>query len=338
LRVTIISNPTAARARRHVAALREALPESATVGHHVTDRTGELAALVAHDRWQSEDLLVVNGGDGSVQHALTELLNHCPTGRLPRIACLPGGTTNMTAFDINDHRGFRACLDTLVRAARPSPDASGPSPAAPRPVVRVGWQDAAARQPRYGLFFGMGTIVQGIEYFHERVRPSGGGHEIGAGVALVRAVWGIARRQPPFAEPLLVEVGIPGPPLRCPADDEAPWESLAIRLLLVTALDRLFLGMRPYWDETPRGEQAPHGALKATWVEARAERFLRSLPRLLRGRPSPSMRPQHGYHSSRIERLALRFQGSFTLDGELIASSGDTITVGSSAPVRFVPL
>jgi diacylglycerol kinase (ATP) len=332
LRVLVITNVAAARARRHLPALRQALPESTSVRHCVTEQAAELGRLVGHDRWQPADLLVINGGDGSVQHVLTELLDRCPPGRLPRIACLPGGTTNMTAFDINEHRGFRACVETLVRAAGQVPGVTYSAGTAPRPVVRVFWDDDPSQRPRYGLFFGMGTIVQGIEYFHERVRPSGGGHELGAGVAMARAVWGIVRKQPPFAEPLHVE-------LRAPGSTSAPacWEMLAVRLLLVTALDRLFLGMRPYWDAAPAdGDRA--GFLKGTWVESGATRFLLSMPRLLRGRPDGAMQPRHGYHSGRFDRLGLRFHGSFTLDGELIASSGDTITVHASAPVRFVPL
>jgi hypothetical protein len=340
LKVLIISNVAAARARRHLPALRQALPESAMVNHCVTEQATELARLVGHDLWQPADLLVVNGGDGSVQHVLTELLNHCPPERLPRIACLPGGTTNMTAFDINVHRGFRRCVATLVRAACQGPETAQPVATTPRPVVRVLWENDAGQRPRYGLFFGMGTIVQGIEYFHERVRPSGGGHELGAGVALARAVWGIVRKQPPFAEPLRVELRAPASAATpdCPARAGGEsWEVLAVRLLLVTALDRLFLGMRPYWN-APLADDGRDGALKGTWVESGARRFLLSMPRLLRGRPDAGMRPQHGYHSGRFDHLALRFDGSFTLDGELIASGGDTITVRASVPVRFVPL
>jgi len=344
MKVLIISNATA-RARHRVPAIRKVLPESGALVHSVTRQAGELAALVGHDRWQPEDLLVVNGGDGSVQHVLTHLLNHCPPTRLPRLACLPGGTTNMTAFDINAHRSFRRCLGTLGRVAAADPHRC---PTAPRPVVRVlpqtdevgarGEDVARGEEARYGLFFGTGTIVQGIEYFHQRVRPSGGRHELGAGVAMARALWGILRGQPPFAEPLRMSVlaaGLlaPGADAACSNGDAPGWEPLAVRLLLVTALDRLFLGMRPYWSDG-----AADGALRATLVESRAPRLMRSMPRLLRGRPGPAMTPATGYHSGRTDEVRLRFRGSYTLDGELFATGGDTIAVQASVPVRFVPL
>jgi hypothetical protein len=192
---------------------------------------------------------------------------------------------------------------------------------------------APAGSARYGLFFGIGTIVQGIEYFHERVRHRGGGHELGAGAALVRTLWGIARHQPPFSHPL--EVRMQAAALLSP-DSAAcrPHQQvdvLSVRLLLATTLDRLFLGMRPYWG-------AGAGALKTTLVERRAPAFVTRVPRLLRGRPDRSMTPQLGYHSGRTEGLTLTFDGSYTLDGELFGNAGDTIDISATEPVRFLPL
>src|SRR5690606_9145379 len=155
-------------------------------------------------------------------------------------------------------------------------------------------------------FFGMGTIVRGIEYFHARIRDSGGAHELGAGVALARAVWGIARREPPFAEPLMVDVEA------VPAGDDGAFRlpaAVPAHLVLATTLARLFLGIRPYWGN---GGDAP---LRCTLVEAGASGFVTRLPRLLRGRPDPQMTPANGYHSARLAALSLRFDGSFTIDG-----------------------
>jgi hypothetical protein len=273
-------------------------------------------ALVGHDGWRPDDLLVINGGDGSVQHALTVLLAHCPPERLPRLACLPGGTTNMTAHDLNAHRRFGQCAETLRRAV------AGQLPAAPRRVVRV---QADTGPARCGLFFGIGTIVQGIEYFQARIRHNGGAHELGAGAALVRTLWGIARHQPPFAQPLTVRLLAGG------NEAFAAAGPLSVRLLLATTLDRLFLGMRPYWGSGP-------GALKATLVESRAPAFVTRVPRLLRGRPDRHMTARLGYHSARLDALTLTFAGSYTLDGELFGHADDTMGVSATVPLRFLPL
>lgn len=307
MNVLVLSNERAARASRHLGALRAALPEGDRVRYHVTRRGAEPDDLVAHDRWTPNDLLVINGGDGSVQHTLTRLLRRCPAERLPRVACLPGGTTNMTAYDINRQRNYRRCLATLAAAG----DGTA---TVPRRLVRV--SDGDADGPLYGFFFGLGTIVQGIEYFHERVRPRGGGHELGTGVALLRTAWGMARGEPPFDAAMSVRV------------DGAPW---SVRLLLATTLDRLLLGARPFWGGVD-------GPLKATAVEARAPGFLRRLPRLLRGRADAGMTSEHGWHSARTDAMDLAFDGAYTLDGELFRSHGATMRVSVSPEIRFLVL
>ncbi len=315
--IVALSNAATPRARRAVPALRDALPESPSVRHHVSETADTADAVIAGTDWRPDDLLVINGGDGSVQRALTLLLDARGADRLPRIACLPGGSTNMTAFDINDHRRYRDCLVSLRRLAA-NPDAL---PDAPRPVVRVA--SPSLTPAPCGLFFGAGTIVDGVEYFQTRLRGNGGRHELTAGAALVRTLWGVARGEPPFDAPLAATVSAP------PLWPEAT--ALSLRLLLATTLDRLFLGIRAYWGEGP-------GALKATAVEARAPGFLRRMPRLLRGAPDPGMVPAAGYHSGRVAELCLTFSGSFTLDGELFPGSGDRMRVGATDPVRFVPL
>jgi len=315
MRILILSNAATPRARQAVPALRDALPESSRVEHLVSDTAAAADAPLTAERWQPDDLLVINGGDGSVQHALSVLLANHPAAQLPQIACLPGGSTNMTAYDLNRHRGMAECLTTLRRLTA-SPAAVAPEP---RPVVRV----TARGTARCGLFFGAGSIVEGVKYFQERLRGAGGRHELAAGAALARTAWGIARRERTFAEPLAATVR---------AASFWPTESaLSLRLVFATTLNRLFLGIRPYWG-------AGDGALKITAVERRAPGFLGRLPRLLRGRPDVAMTPANGYHSGRVADLDLAFRGSYTLDGELFPAAGDKMRVCATEPVRFVPL
>ncbi len=79
------------------------------------------------------DLLIVEGGDGTLQRVMTELLAKTPAAALPKVAVLPGGSTNMSAADINEHRGFRQCavrLQSILQGA-PQPFAQC------RPLVSV---------------------------------------------------------------------------------------------------------------------------------------------------------------------------------------------------------
>jgi len=346
--VVVISNPRTARARKRHAGLRQALPPSADVHHHLTGDIQEAAAVLAKHDWRSEDVLVINGGDGTAQNLLTLLLRRHAPSDAPRIALLPGGSTNMSAFDINTERAYGRCVDRLRSVLAPaSGDNSQRQPAIQeRPLVRV----SLPGNDQYGFFFGIGTIVQGIEFFHRRIHPGGGRHELGAGLAMLRTLWGIARHQPPFAEPLtlnlrariLVDAAASAAPSRAEPGEESvssavqrpepdTWVRLPIRLCLITSLNRLFLGIRPYWS---RADQP----LSATLIEADAERFIRSMPKLLTGKPNATMTPRHGYHSVGLRSLPMQFDGPLTLDGELFTNEGDTITVDATHPLRFLNL
>jgi hypothetical protein len=98
----------------------------------------------------------------------------------------------------------------------------------------------------------------------------------------------------------------------------------------VTSLSRLFLGIRPFWGTG----DAP---LNATLVRARAHRFGRSLPALLRGKPKAHMTDATGYSSWRISRAGIDGARTFTIDGEMYAAS-EPLTLEAAGPLDIVPL
>ena len=257
------------------------------------------------------EVLGINGGDGTTQLVLTELLNGTRFARLPAIVVLPGGTTNMTARDLNGAplRFFDAFERFVTRA-------NDAFTTTRRHVVRA---RTAGAPDRYGFFAGMGAIVRGIEFCHERVYTMGIRDEWASGVALLRATWGIARREPIFSEAL---------PLRLELDHESFCADASI--FFVTSLATLFLGIRPFWGTG----DAP---LNATLVRAGAHRFGRSLPALLRGKPNALMTDANGYSSWRLARAGIDGAGTFTIDGEMYTTAAP-LTLEAAGPVTVVPL
>jgi len=323
--VVTLSNPNSRSAAKHLGALHAALPTNAQTTHFVTESMAELDHLIANHPWQSHETLVINGGDGSVQRVLTLLRARLDFALWPRIAILPAGHTNMSAYDVNLHRQFDHCLNRLSTMTNQDTKENVHH----QPVVQV---ENGGKQ-NLGFFFGIGTIVSGIEYFHAQLRPMGGGHEVGAALALLRTLWGILRKQPPFAESL--PVTMPSRPVSKTTDHStdfgtSPIHPIRVRLCLVTTLQRLFLGMRPYWGT----HKAP---LRATLVEERATQFLLNLPRLMRGRPNCDMTIPSGYHSENLNDLALNFTGPYTLDGELFNNVGE-LKINATPPLRFLKL
>jgi len=60
----------------------------------------EVALALAHFARNNVNLIVISGGDGTVQAVLTALFGEQPFETLPLLAILRGGTTDMTADDI----------------------------------------------------------------------------------------------------------------------------------------------------------------------------------------------------------------------------------------------
>src|SRR5262249_30369493 len=149
--------------------------------------------------------------------------------------------------------------------------------------------------------FGAGAVVDGIEYWQNAVRARGMRSEFSSGVAMTRTVWGMVSGHDGFGAPVAMRLV----PTRGAALEGE------VMLLVISALGRLFLGIHPFWDEPPPG------SLRMTAIERRAPHFLRALPAILRGRARSFVQPAQGYHSHRLDQVAIEFGGGFTLDGEL---------------------
>ena len=298
--------------RRHPdvgARIARALPNALVIATRGID---EIESALDRVRQSGADLLVLNGGDGTVQKVVTALLARPNPAALPTLALLPGGTTNMTARSINGRAlSFDRALAALANKAptrrdrilRPALLATLPS----------GRQVA-------GFFWGMGAVLRGIEYCQKTVYEAGIGGEQASGVALVRTVIGIARRQPPFAGGATVDLAGAEPSGRFEAS-----------ILLATTLEQLFLGIRPFWGPE-------RGTLRGVLIEEPAHRLLRNLPALLRGRPNRHMTAATGYHPISTDHLRVSASGRFTLDGELYDFEPGGLQLAPSAPLGFLRL
>lgn len=241
------------------------------------------------------ELLAINGGDGTLQAVLTYLLGRGGRlGKPPPLVVIAGGTTNMTAVDVGARGAPQQALRALgawLAGARDGPRRTE------RPVLRV--VPAPARPPLYGMFFGAGAIHTGVEYFHHRIAAWRTGGTIGPGLACARLLLALARPAQSRVQPAR---------LRLRLDGRATQVGDYL-LILVSGLERLLLGSKPYWGV----ESAP---LHYTAIRHRPGRLLRSLPAMFRGDAGAPPREQDGYFSHNINTLVLEFDGGFVLDGE----------------------
>ncbi|GAA0604607.1 diacylglycerol kinase family protein [Craurococcus roseus] len=260
------------------------------------------------------DLLAVQGGDGTLREVLTALpaaFGAAP----PAIAVLAAGRTNLAAKVLGGAGTGEAALARLS-------DAAGRGALRRRivPVLEVSRpgteQDGG---PLRGLLFGAAAFAEGKRIADERLHGRGirAGPAVALALASVALRAGLDRRHPLRA----------GVPMAVAPDGRPPRDGRRF-LLLATTLDRLMLGLRPFWGDG-------RGAVRWLDVEAPPRRLAAALWAGGRGRPAPWMAAA-GYRSGRAERLEVAMDRPFVLDGEVFEPGPGGVLLSAPDRVAFV--
>jgi hypothetical protein len=265
---------------------------------------------------QNIDLLVVNGGDGTLQHTLTQILTTDEFEHIPMVAPLRGGRTNMSALDLGAHRSPTQGLRGLLEDAKAGQIARR---MVDRPVLRV--ESLRDRRVNYGFFFGAGTIHRAIALTHElfpygRLQGALGASVVTAGLILRAS----ASRLGGVLTPDKAQIVLDG--------DLVPRGEFM--LMIASSLQRLFLRINPFWGEEK-------GAVRFTAVVSGAHRIAAAAPGILRGKPRAFVKSDDGYTSRNVGTAQLRIDAGYTVDGEVIEPRSDEIVrITSDHRVSFV--
>ena len=274
----------------------------------------EIGSVLDAFAGENIDLLVVVGGDGTVHATLNHIFGSRPFAKLPLLTVIPGGTTNMTAYDL----GLRGNPDRALVSLKRQLQKSISSATKSRRILRIEQQGSTAL---YGMFFGAGIIAGGVRDFTPRVQQMGIDGEMASGIETIRYLLGqLLGRTGRSLSP--VEVSI--------RENESEVRSGKFLLVFATALDRLLLGMRPYWGQ----EESP---IHVTLVRQPPQRLWRSLPSLLTGHGT-RLKEEHGYHSRNLRTVELDMEGDFVIDGELYRADNKCgpVRISTVGPVRFL--
>ncbi len=326
MRIGVVNNLRAGKSQEQVSRMLGFLRSHPDVIHVETDSAGVMPEALADLARQEVDLLVVNGGDGTLQYVLTEILGNRAFGdRVPLVAPLRAGRTNMSAMDLAADRDPLRGFAELIACAE---DGRIAERVEPRRVLRVSYghgTNGSQRAAQYGMFFGAGIIKRAIELNH-RLFDQDNQRAIVEGVpgaTLVTA--GLIGRmitgdRSGILEPDKVQILLDGQPM-----DQGEFH-----LIIASTLSRLFARMRPFWGQGP-------GGVRFTSLAAPCERFGASAIGILRGKPANWVTPEAGYTSRNVERAELRMNCGFTVDGELWQPDSDrSIALTAERVVHFV--
>jgi len=267
-----------------------------------TTRARETAAALMRLRRAGAEVIVVDGGDGTVRAAAADLAFAAAGAAavdLP-MAILPHGNTNLIARRLGWLRGA-ADLRWLA--------AGTPAGLTPwirsRPVMRLRF--ANGRPPLAGFIAGWGAYAAGTRIAAEEVARR---HRAQVAWALVTTL----RRAVLGAEASALRRGVA---VTLGAEGHAAARGPRF-LGIVTALPgALTLGLEPFWGE---GE----GALRWLDIAAPPRRLALAAPLVAVGRPLPWM-TRAGYRSGRSRRLELRLEGELVVDGERLSLDAGTV-------------
>jgi hypothetical protein len=280
-------------------------PPPADVLDVLAEQQSDLFGGLRHLAAEGVDLVIIDGGDGTVREVLTRL-PEAFGGRIPRLGLAPNGKTNALALDLGVAMG--TTVHAILEAAR-----SG-RPGKRRHCLEV-LRPGLALPERRGFLFGLGAFVKATE-LAQRNHDRGLFDNAAIGVTLAGAV----------AHTLF---GGPDDPWRrgepVKASFDASDEARARFLVLASTLKRFPLGLKPF------GE--PREGLKVLSVDAPPRRLIAALPVILSGGDRPWL-AANGYRREDETSFALDFPGDFVLDGEVF--EGGELSVRLGPELEFV--
>ena len=266
-------------------------------------------------------VLVINGGDGTVQAALTELYqggHFC--GNPPPVAVLPNGKTNLIAHDLGADGDPIVALERVLALVRTDMDPH----IVQRELISL-TSGLPGGKPVLGMFLGGAGLADTILYCRHKIYPLGLPNWLAHGLTLLMGLLAVAvgrraRFLPPPPQPLKVSVTRSG---------ELHGH---YAFLMVTTLQRLlFSGNMP-------GAGQKVGSMQLLLIERSLPALLRAFVAAIRGRLG--LNRLDGGHLERGDEIRIEGRrSSVILDGELFeADENRPIVLRPTPPVPFLRL
>jgi diacylglycerol kinase family enzyme len=320
-RVALLSNPRSTGNRSLLPRVRSYCARQKDIFHYEVEHVSQIGAAMRTIARVQPKVLIINGGDGTVQAALTEMFNGGHFGDAPPpVAVLPNGKTNLIAYDLGAGGDPIAALERALEIARSDLD--------PHIVRRelISLSDGSPTGKRVvGMVLGGAGLADTMLFCRHNIYPlglpTGFAHALTFVAALVAIVIGVtAKFLPPRPAPVRVSL-----PAR-----QAFRGRFAV--LMVTTLDRMLLS------DHFSPSHGTRGALSMLLVEQRRGSVIRAILAAIRGRLGRLVDP--GVHVGQTEEVRIEGEESkVILDGELFQTCrGRPIVLRSTAPMPFLRL
>jgi diacylglycerol kinase family enzyme len=327
-RVALLSNPRSTGNRSLLPRIRAFCAQHQDIFHYEVEDVDQIGQALRTIARVKPKVLVINGGDGTVQAALTELHGGGHFGDPdegegpPPVAVLPNGKTNLIAHDLGADGDPIEALERVLEIARSDMATHIVS----RELIQLSGGMPGVR-PVLGMFLGGAGLADSILYCRHKLYPLGIpnwlAHVLTLIATLLTIVLGVtARFLPPRPQHVKISILKRG---------ELQGK---FALLMVTTLERLLLDT--HMPGSADGAKA--GAMQLIVIERRPLALIRALVAAVRGRLGRYR--MSGVHLERGDEI--RIEGdhsSVILDGELFEGDRDhPIVLRPTRPVPFLRL
>jgi hypothetical protein len=316
----LLSNPKSTGNVAQLPRIREYCDSHPDVFHYEVEEVGQIGDAMRIIARVRPCVLVINGGDGTVQATLTELYNGGHFGEQPPpVAVLPSGKTNLIALDLGASGDPIDTLERLIELARNDDLARY---TVPRELIALR-RPGSADRPVIGMFLGGAGLAETMLYCRNKIYP------LGLPNSISHALTAIA-----YIAQLLLKLKSSLLPARATTTEivfpERERISGRFALLAVTTLNKMLLS-------NELGGEG-RGPLKVVAIEERPWTVLRALlAGLTGGYKGKKMR---GFHFEEGDQVTIEGERSrLILDGETFhAESGSPIHLMPAPPLSFVKL
>jgi hypothetical protein len=319
-RIALLSNPKSTGNIAQLPRIREYCDSHPDIFHYEVEQASQIGEAMRIIARVQPKVLAINGGDGTVQAALTELYNGGHFGEEPPpVAVLPSGKTNLIALELGANGDAIETLERLIELAR-TDELDRYTVARELIALRRGDGD----RPTIGMFLGGAGLAETMLYCREKIYPLGLPNGIAHGIAALAGFFKLmlglkADFLPPDTKPLSLSL-----------PDERNRLSGRFSLLMVTTLERVLLSMQ-------LGDRSK-GSLKLLAVEERPGSLLGAFFASVAGKLGRSK--LQGVHFQETDEITIEGDSShFILDGETFrAEAGRPIHLRTAEPLSFVKL
>ncbi|WP_428679140.1 diacylglycerol/lipid kinase family protein [Sphingopyxis sp.] len=318
--VALLSNPRSTGNRALLPRVREYCAAHPDIFHYEVEDVDQIGEAIRTIAMVGPRIVAINGGDGTVQAALTELYSGGHFGGSPPpVAVLPNGKTNLIALDLGAEGDPLKALERVVELVE-----SGrlDEHVIERQLISL---DGGDTRPVLGMFLGGAYLADVMLYCRNRIYPlglpNGVSHVLAAILGLFAIIFGLGGgRLPPKPQPMTVSLVRQG-------EFKGKFS-----LLIVTTLEKLLLNIRT------SESHGTNGNMKLLATDSNVGAVFRMLGATWRG--TLGQKPLQGVHFQQGDEIRIEGERSnVILDGEIYqAKHGKPIILTSTQPVPFLRL